>query len=91
MTIESIGAAAGTLSLGGSVVAEAPAAALLGHPLDAVLWIVEAVKTRGLTLSQGQVLSLGSMGRFQLAAPGLVEGRYEGFGSEPATVTLTLE
>jgi len=91
MTADMIGAATGTLSLRGSVVAEAPAAALLGHPLDAVLWIVDAINARGMTLSEGQVLSLGSMGRFQLAVPGLIEGRYDGFGPKPATVTLTLE
>ncbi|MEM7694796.1 MAG: fumarylacetoacetate hydrolase [Pseudomonadota bacterium] len=90
-TVEGTSAASGTLSLDGRVVAEAPAAALLGHPLDAVLWIADAVKTRGMTLEAGQVLSLGSMGRFQMAAPGEIVGEYKGFGQTPATVTLTLE
>lgn len=91
MTPDSIGAASAKLLVNGAVVAEAPVTALLGHPLDAVLWIVEATKARGMTLKPGDVLSLGSMGRFQQAAPGKVEADYTGLSAEPASVHLTLE
>ncbi|MEM8552344.1 MAG: hypothetical protein AAGF45_08175, partial [Pseudomonadota bacterium] len=90
-TVDSLAAATGMLVKDGSNVAEAPATALLGHPLDAVLWIVEAANARGMALKPGDVLSLGSMGRFQIAAAGEVTGTYTGFGPEPATVSLTLE
>jgi 2-keto-4-pentenoate hydratase len=88
---DALAAAAGRLTVNGAVVAEAQASALLGHPLDAVLWIVAAAKARGMTLKEGDVLSLGSMGRFQQAAPGAIEATYTGIAAEPATVRLTLE
>lgn len=91
MSEESLGNVAGQLRVDGIVVSEAPATALLGHPLDAVLWIVNAAKARGMTIEPGDVLSLGSMGRLQQAAPGLVEAVYAGFAAEPAVVRLTLE
>jgi hypothetical protein len=31
------------------------------------------------------------MGPFQIASPGTVTATYEGFGAEPASVSLTLE
>lgn len=91
LAVEDLAAASGQLLKDGSVVAEAPATALLGHPLDAVLWIVREANARGWTLREGDVLSLGSMGRFQLASPGAVSATYEGFSAEPATVAFTLE
>jgi len=90
LTIDKIAAAKGRLERDGSVVAEAPATALLGHPLDAVLWIVQEAKARGWTLEVGDVLSLGSMGRFQLAAPGEITATYEGLSAEPGAVSFTL-
>ena len=88
---DAIAEATGTLKKDGTVVAQAPATALLGHPLDAVLWIVDAADKRGLRLKKGDLLSLGSLGRFQMATPGKIEATYEGFSAEPATVQLTLE
>jgi len=87
---DDLAAVTGVLTKDGTVVAEAPATALLGHPLDAVLWIARTAKARGMPLERGQVLSLGSMGRFQLATPGEVVARYA-VGENEATVTLTLE
>lgn len=91
MTADDLAAIAGTLTLDGAVVAEAPATALLGNPLNAVLWISETAGGRGLTLKEGDLLSLGSLGRFQLAAPGEVKATYDGLGADPVSVNLTLE
>jgi 2-oxo-hept-3-ene-1,7-dioate hydratase len=91
LTVEDVAAAAGSLARNGSVVAEAPATALLGHPLEAVLWIANEAKARGWQLEEGDVLSLGSMGRFQLAAPGEITATYQGLSTEPATLSFTLE
>ena len=90
MTAGTLAAATGVLSKDGTVLAEAPATALLGHPLDAVLWIAQATKARGMPLKPGDMLSLGSMGRFQLASPGTVTGAYV-FGDKQAAVSLTLQ
>ncbi len=91
MTVESLETASGVLSGNGTVLAEAPATSLLGHPLDAVLWIAKTTKARGMALKKGDVLSLGSMGRFQTATPGAVTAEYTGFGPEKASVSVTLE
>lgn len=86
-----LAAVSGSLAKDGTVVAEAPLTALLGDPLDAVLWIVATANARGMPLKQGDLLSLGSLGRFQLASPGEVVARYSGLGEEPVEVGLTLE
>jgi 2-oxo-hept-3-ene-1,7-dioate hydratase len=51
----------------GEVLASAPGAAILGHPLNAVLWLRDS----GLTLSPGDMLSLGSFGPLLPPRPGL--------------------
>jgi 2-keto-4-pentenoate hydratase len=35
--------------------------ALLGHPLQAVLWLRDALRARGQALHKGQLLSLGAL------------------------------
>ncbi|MEM8854135.1 MAG: hydratase [Pseudomonadota bacterium] len=91
MTAASIGEASGTLTRDLTVVAEAPVTALLGHPLDAVLWVRDAANARGMALKPGDVLSLGSLGRFELAAPGAIAATYRGLGPSEEMVTLTLK
>lgn len=39
-----------------------PGSAILGHPLDAVLWLVAHLRERGESLGPGDLLSLGSFG-----------------------------
>ncbi|MCF3933680.1 hypothetical protein L1787_09670 [Acuticoccus sp. M5D2P5] len=91
MTADDLLAIKGRLSRGGTLLAEADASNLLGHPLEAVLWIVKAANARGMPLKAGDLLSLGSMGRFQMAAPGLIEAVYDGLGEGPVGVSLTLQ
>ncbi|MGK7889996.1 MAG: 2-keto-4-pentenoate hydratase [Leptolyngbyaceae cyanobacterium] len=45
----------------GEIIAEGNTQALLGHPLDAVLWLVQDLQASGQWLHIGDVLSLGSI------------------------------
>lgn len=87
---DALAAITGKLEKDGAVVAEAPATALLGHPLDAVLWIAKTAKARGFTFKAGDVLSLGSLGPFQLAAAGEVRALYD-IAGQSAEVSVTLK
>lgn len=91
MSEDDLSAVSGKLMLNGAVVAQAPATQLLGHPLDAVLWIVDAARARGIVLQEGDLLSLGSMGPFQLAAPGEIRAVYAGLAEGEVEVSATLE
>ncbi len=44
----------------GREIAKGTGAAILGHPLNAVLWLVEDLRKSGIRLKAGDVLSLGS-------------------------------
>ena len=77
----------------GAVVAEIPGAAILGHPLNALIWLVEELAASGGTLAPGDVVSLGSFGPPQ--PPDGLDGlvvRYLGLpgGIEPA-VSVSFE
>lgn len=64
-----------------------PGAAVLGHPLEAVLWLLND----GVKLEAGDVVSLGSFGAPQPARPGqTVTVAYEGLANSPS-VSVTLE
>jgi len=45
------------------VLAEGSSQALMGHPLDAVLWLRDSLHKNGIHLKQGDLLSLGSITR----------------------------
>ncbi len=47
---------------GGRALGEYPGAAILGHPLDAVRWLIGELEARGESLRAGDLLSLGSFG-----------------------------
>jgi len=70
---------------GGEIV-KAPGKAILGHPLNAILWLTK----NGVKLKAGDVVSLGSFGPLVPAKPGTVTARYEGLPGDPE-VTVTLE
>ncbi len=56
-----LAAVAGRIGAAGSEAARGAAANVLGHPLDALLWLVRAVTGRGLTINAGEVVSTGSV------------------------------
>lgn len=72
----------------GKEVLNAPGKAILGHPLNAVLWLVEDLKAHGKALKAGDLVSLGSFGKPLLPKPGSeMRVVYEGlFGNQEVWV-----
>lgn len=71
----------------GAELARAPGAAILGHPLNAVLWLIRD----GVTFAPGDIVSLGSFGPLLVPQPGLVATvSYEGLPGNPS-VSVTFE
>lgn len=68
----------------GNELANAPGAAIMGHPLNAVLWLIEDVRKSGGRLRVGEKLSLGS---FSVPMPPKremrVKVRYLGLPGDP--------
>jgi 2-keto-4-pentenoate hydratase len=59
--------------------------AILGNPLNAVLWLVKDLKASGITLKKGDLLSLGSFSKLMPPKPGLgVKVVYEGLPGNPS-------
>jgi 2-keto-4-pentenoate hydratase len=68
----------------GKEVEAAKGAAILGQPLNAVLWLVKDLNASGIALKQGDLLSLGSFSRALPAKPGMaVTVVYEGLPGNP--------
>ncbi|MBA4418458.1 MAG: hydratase [Syntrophus sp. (in: bacteria)] len=63
----------------GTVIAEGKGTALLGDPLNVVLWLKESLAGEGKRLKKGDLLSLGSITRPMPAKPGTVlRAKYTG-------------
>ena len=76
----------------GEVLVEARGNDLMGHPLNAVLILLEEAERRGWNIGEGNLISLGSFGRFAPAESGLmVHAAYDGLASETAMVTASFE
>lgn len=57
---------------------------VLGHPLNAVIWLASDLAREGLLLQAGDLVSLGSFSRLLSPAPGLaVEVQYIGLPGDP--------
>ncbi|WP_366655417.1 hypothetical protein [Fodinicurvata sp. EGI_FJ10296] len=61
-TVDALGAMTVRIEDAGKVVAEIPGAAILGNPLNAMLWLTGELAARGLSLQAGDRISLGSFG-----------------------------
>ncbi|MCE9660655.1 MAG: fumarylacetoacetate hydrolase [Burkholderiales bacterium] len=63
---------------------------ILEHPLNAVVWLAEALARQGLAMEPGQVISLGSFSPLTPPKPGQkVTVRYDGLpGATPVSVTF---
>jgi 2-keto-4-pentenoate hydratase len=73
----------------GDVLATAKGDALLGHPLNPVLWLVKDLAATGERLQPGDLLSLGSFARPQPPQAGqTVRVRYEGLPGGPIQVSV---
>ncbi len=73
----------------GNVLGRGIGEALLGHPLEAALWLKNDLARRGYRLEAGDLLSLGSLGP-PLAIDGLtrITATYEGLAESPVTIHL---
>jgi 2-keto-4-pentenoate hydratase len=81
-----------TMTADGAEIGKAPGKAILGHPLNAVLFIAEEVQRRGARLKSGDVLSLGSFGRPFPPKPGqTIAVRYDGLPTGPMTVSVAFK
>jgi 2-keto-4-pentenoate hydratase len=68
----------------GQVLARAPGSAVLGHPLNALLWLARDLERRGERLEPGDLVSLGAFSAPLAPAPGtLIRVRYRGLPGEP--------
>ena len=68
----------------GALLAEGKGSDVLGHPLDVVLWVRDAVKAKGGRLRPGDVISVGAFTPLTPPKPGqTVVVRYEGLPGDP--------
>jgi 2-keto-4-pentenoate hydratase len=68
----------------GQELSRAPGAAILGHPLNAVLWLAADLKKAGITLQPGDLLSLGAFGNLAVSPGQRIRVRYEGLPGQPS-------
>jgi 2-keto-4-pentenoate hydratase len=68
----------------GKEVASGPGSAILGHPLQAVIWIAAELKRQGVTLQPGDLLSLGAFSAGAIQAGATVRVTYEGLPGNPS-------
>jgi len=68
----------------GKEVASGKGGAILDHPLNAVIWLVQDLERSGVRLRPGDVLSLGSFTQPMRPLPGMaIKVRYEGLPGNP--------
>ena len=73
----------------GAELAKATGDALLGHPLNPVLWLIEDLAATGEKLNAGDLISLGSFARPQPPRAGqTVTVRYDGLPGGPLKVSV---
>jgi 2-oxo-3-hexenedioate decarboxylase/2-keto-4-pentenoate hydratase len=76
----------GTMSLGGRVAGHGTGADVLGHPLNALVWLADTLARRGRPLRAGMVITTGSIVATQWPQAGeTVEVEIEGLGKALAT------
>lgn len=72
-----------TVDSTGKELSVAKGSAILGHPLNAVIWVAAELKREGITLKPGDLLSLGAFGSGPAEAGKAVSVRYEGLPGQP--------
>ena len=82
-----LGRVKGAMLIDGVVVAEGTGADILGHPLNAVIWLANSLNARGRMLKAGDVVMCGSFVRTQFPAAGqTVTCRVQGLGEASVAV-----
>jgi 2-keto-4-pentenoate hydratase len=65
---------------------------LLGHPLNAIAWLVDDLAKGGKRLKAGDIVSLGGFAPSVPAQAGHVyTQRYEGLAAQPVTVEVRFQ
>ncbi len=73
----------------GKLLTEANGNQILGHPFNSVLFLVKELRERGEKLQPGDLVSLGTFGRFHVAKSGKSAiAVYQGISDRPATVLV---
>ncbi|HEX7539872.1 MAG TPA: hypothetical protein VF358_06185 [Syntrophales bacterium] len=63
----------------GNLLIEGPGSSLLDHPMNVVLWIRDSLKSGGIALKKGDLLSLGTITKLTPTAPNtIIKARYVG-------------
>ena len=79
------------LTEGNREVARARGTALLGHPLNALAWLLQDLRAQGRRLRAGEHVALGSFSPPQRPQPGQVwTAIYEGLTPSPVAVTVRM-
>lgn len=75
----------------GTGLADGRGSAILGHPLNVVLWIRDSLTAEGKALKKGDILSLGSLTKMIPPKAGsTIKGRYIGLSPEgPVEISVT--
>lgn len=81
-----LSALAGTMTVGGRLAGRGTGADVLGHPLNALVWLADTLARRGRPLRAGMVITTGSIVATQWPLPGdTVEVEIEGLGKATAS------
>ena len=56
--------------INGAVVGEGHGSDVMGHPLEALVWLANMLATRGTSLSQGMIVMTGSIVATKFVNPG---------------------
>ena len=68
----------------GKLLAQAKGETLMGHPLNVAIWLAQALKQQGISLKQGDLVSLGSLIEPQAPRPGMkLRLHYLGLPGDP--------
>ena len=73
-----------TVDSTGKQIGSAKGTAILGHPLNAVVWLAADLKKQGITLRPGDLLSLGAFGMGAAEAGRTVRVTYDGLPGNPS-------
>lgn len=81
ITYEQLDRIKGSLTLNGDVIAANYSSEVLGHPVNAVKWLVKELENHGLTFKKGMAVSSGTFILPKQLEKGQYEASYEGIGS----------
>lgn len=81
ITYEQLDQIKGNLTLNGDVIAAGYSSEVLGHPVNAVKWLIKELDYHGLTFKKGMTVSSGTFILPKSLEKGQYEASYDGIGS----------